>query len=69
MIQHGGQVLDGTVLTGNQGTKPELCSVQGFVALTDQNDTVGLLRIGAYISMTPATFVRNRTLDHFRKKR
>lgn len=35
----------------------------------DPGDPVSLLRIVAYISMSPATFVRDQTLDRFRKKR
>ena len=35
----------------------------------EQNQPVDLLRIVAYVSMSPTTFVRGHTLDEFRKKR
>jgi hypothetical protein len=34
-----------------------------------QDEPVDLLRIVAYISMSPTTFVNGRTLDEFREKR
>ncbi|CAF1266991.1 unnamed protein product [Rotaria sp. Silwood1] len=33
------------------------------------NEPVGLLRIAAYVSMSPTTFVNGQTLDEFREKR
>jgi hypothetical protein len=35
----------------------------------DQSEPVGVLRMVTYISMSPAIFVRDQTLDQFRKKR
>jgi hypothetical protein len=35
----------------------------------DRNQPVELLRIVAYVSMSPTTFIRGQTLDQFRKKR
>jgi len=34
-----------------------------------KNQSIDLLRIVAYISMSPTIFIRNQTLDQFRKKR
>jgi hypothetical protein len=35
----------------------------------DPNQPVDLLRIVAYVSMSPTTFIRGQTVDQFRKKR
>jgi hypothetical protein len=34
-----------------------------------KNEPIDLLRIVAYVSMSPTTFVQGQTLDQFRKKR
>lgn len=36
---------------------------------SERKETIDLLRIVAYVSMSPSTFVRDQSLDQFRKKR